>query len=250
LVPSPIAWPAKSWGIVLSLVVALGAVVVSLVPSLIYVVFLAVQGGYDPQHPMENLTVLLTAQVLTYLPAAIYFAAVLPPLAGVTLASLGFRAPTLRTIGIGVLGAVVMTIAVDLAGAIVVGITHSHDTETAIALLQSLHTRGEKLNFFLVAVILAPMVEELAFRVFAFNALSRYMSIGTAALVSGALFGLVHVIGSPASQIVSIAIPLAVGGVILAYVYATARNYWSSVITHCLFNAVSVVGILVFHLKQ
>jgi hypothetical protein len=44
-------------------------------------------------------------------------------------------------------------------------------------------------------------------------------------------------------------LPLAVGGIVLAYVYSVTKCFWANVITHALFNAVSVVSFYVFHLK-
>ncbi len=91
------------------------------------------------------------------------------------------------------------------------------------------------------------MIEELTFRVFIYNALTRYISVPAAIVVSGVLFGMVHA-GSPA-QLLTVAIPLAIGGMVLAYVYARTRSYWASVTTHALFNSISVVAIFVFHAK-
>jgi membrane protease YdiL (CAAX protease family) len=246
-VPSPIDWPAKSWNIGLSILVAIGAIFVAIAPALMYVIYMVFTGAYDPRHPMANLNVTLTAQVVSYLPTAIYFVAVLPLLAHVSLPSLGFRAPTPRIVGIALLGMIVMTLAVGSVSAIVTGITHHQDTEVAIELLKSLKTVGEKINFVLVAIVLAPMVEELVFRVFLYNALSRYMPVALAIVVSGLAFGAVHVIGTPASQLVTVALPLAFGGMTLAFVYATTRNYWGNVIMHGTFNLVGVVQVLYFH---
>jgi membrane protease YdiL (CAAX protease family) len=246
-VPSPIDWPAKSWNIGLSIIVAIGAIVVAFLPALLYVIYMMLAGAYDPRRPMANLNVTLTAQVISYLPTAIYFVAVLPLLAHVSLANLGFRAPTARVVGIALLGMIVMTLAVGGVSAIITGITHHEDTEVAIELLKSLKTAGEKINFVLVAIVLAPMVEELVFRVFIFNALSRYMPVALAIVLSGLAFGAVHVIGTAPSQLVTVALPLAFGGMTLAYVYAVTRNYWGNVIMHGTFNLVGVVQVLYFH---
>ena len=95
--------------------------------------------------------------------------------------------------------------------------------------------------------VLAPIIEELAFRAFLFNAFSRYASLGVAAVVSGVLFGLVH--AASAQQLLTVALPLALGGVVLAGVYSISRCYWSNVISHALFNSISLVAVFVFHVK-
>ena len=251
--PSPIVWPAKAWNVWLTIAVAIGAVFVAFVPALGYTIFEIVAGRYDPQHMMTgaNIDVTLTGQVITYLPVALYFAAVLPPLSGCTLQTLGFRMPSSRAVLAGVLGTIAMFASMSLVSAAIVSITHHQDTEIAIELLKSLQTDGQKINFILVAVVLAPMVEELVFRVYFFNFLQRYSTPWIAMILSATVFGLFHILGMPknqlGSQLLSVAIPLAVGGFVLAYVYAKTRNYWASVITHVLFNAIGVTQVLYFH---
>ena len=56
-------------------------------------------------------------------------------------------------------------------------------------------------------------------------------------VLSAALFGLAHL------NLID-AIPLACVGLILAGVYYTTRNAYASMLTHGLFNAFSVVGLL------
>ncbi len=251
--PSPIVWPAKSWNVWLAIAVAIGALFVAFVPVLAYTIFEIVSGKYDPQHLMSgpNLDVTLTGQVITYLPVALYFAAVLPPLSGCSLAVLGFRMPTPRYVVIGVVGTIAMFATMSLVSGAIVALTHHQDTEVAIALLKSLQSDGQKFNFILVAVVLAPMVEELVFRVYLFNFLERYSTTWIAMIASAVVFGAFHVLGTPVktfgSQLLTVAVPLAVGGFVLAYVYAKTRNYWASVTTHVLFNAIGVTQVLYFH---
>ena len=251
-VPSPISWPAKSWNVWLTIAVIIGALFVAFVPATVYAAIEVLSGHFDPLADVmaaKNINVSLTAQVLTYLPVALFFAALLPPLSKISLAGLGIRTPTLRTLGIGIAGTIVMMVVVTAVSIVVVAITHHQDTEAAIAMLKSLQTSGQKINFILVAVVLAPMVEELVFRVFIFNFFSRYLNIWVAMASSGLVFGMVHALGTKelASQLVTVGIPLSFGGFVLAYVYATTRNYWASVTTHVLFNTIGVVQVLYFH---
>ncbi len=80
---------------------------------------------------------------------------------------------------------------------------------------------------------------------FVFGALTRYFPIWLSALLSGLLFGVAHYGGK--GQFITVSIPLALGGVVLAYVYATSRCYWSNVITHATFNTINVVALVFFH---
>jgi hypothetical protein len=170
---------------------------------------------------------------------------VIPPLSKTSLRELGFRAPTARELGIAIAGTIVMTVAVECASAAVAALTHRHDTEAAVAIMQQMKTPVERFAFFTIACVLAPLIEELGFRVFLFNAMTRYVSVAAGAIGSGILFGIVH--SASPQQLLTVSLPLAVGGIVLAYVYAKTHCYWANVTTHSLFNAVSVVALFVFH---
>jgi membrane protease YdiL (CAAX protease family) len=245
---SPTPWPREAWNVPLTILAAIGAVVFAIVPGIVYVVFATVTGAIDPHHP-RNVPAdqLLIAQVVTYVPLGIYLAIVLPRLSLVSLRDLGLRAPTARELGIALGGTVAMWLIVTIVGTALAALTHRQDTEAAVAVLKQMHTPGEKLLFFTIACVLAPMIEELAFRVFLFNAFTRYASLPVAALASGALFGVVH--SSSLGQLLTVSVPLALGGVVLAYVYAATRCYWANVTTHAVFNSISVIAIFVFHAK-
>ncbi len=245
LVPSPIVWPANSWNAGLSILVAIGGAIVFLLPSILYVIGAALFGAIDPHHPMDKMDPLLIAQLIAYVPAGIYFSGMTPLLARVPLRELGFHAPRGRDIAVALLGVVAMYVVVNGLGALAVAITHRHDTESAIDLLQHLSTQGERFALVLMACVIAPMVEELIFRVFLFNGLTRYMTIPLAATISGIIFGCAHM-QSPGTFF-TFAIPLGGGGFVLAYVYSVTRNYWANVVTHGTFNAISVIAVLVFH---
>jgi len=244
-VPSPIVWPAKSWNVGLAIVVAVGGVFAFLIPSVIVAMFAVVTGRIDPAHPMKHIDPLLIAQLIAYIPVAVYFAGLTPLVARVPLPELGFRSPSARDIGVAMIGVVAMYVLVSALGAAMVAITHRHDTESAIDLLQHLNTPGERIALVLMACVIAPMVEELVFRVFLFNAFSRYTALPFAAALSGIIFGCAHMQGLETFW--TFAIPLGGGGFVLAYVYSITRNYWANVMTHGTFNAISVTAVLAFH---
>ncbi len=240
---SPTNWPPDAWNISLTILALFGAFFFAVAPGVAYLSFLVALHRFDPAHPAPDQ--FLIAQIVSYLPLGAYLLVVIPALSRRSLAALGFRRPGPRDIAIGLGGAVVMWLAVGVAGSLLADLTHRHDTEAAVALLQQMKTPLEKLVFASVAVVLAPMIEELGFRLFIFNALTRYVSVWPAAILSGLVFGLIHSTGP--AQFATVGIPLACGGVVLAYVYAKTRCYWSNVLTHALFNTVSVIAIFYFH---
>jgi len=245
---SPTPWPREAFRIPLTLLTAFGAIFFAIVPGLAYVVVGALLGYIDPRHP-KNIAAdqLLLAQIVTYAPLGIFLVVAVPRLAHVSLRELGLRTPTARELGSGVLGTVAMWLLVTLVGGAIAALSHRHDTETAVALLRQMKTPLQQTLFFATACVLAPMIEELTFRVFLFNALTRYVSLPAAIVVSGVIFGIVH--SASLSQLLTVSVPLAIGGMVLAYVYARTRSYWASVTTHALFNSISVVAIFVFHVK-
>ncbi len=252
---SPTPWPHDAWRPALTILAGFGAVVFYVVPPLAYLIVAAMLHLVDPRQPFRSADQLLIAQLVGYIPIAIYLGFVLPRVARTSLRDLGFRRPNASEMGTALLGTIVMWLAVTLIGAAIVAATHRHDTENAIALLKAMKTPAEQLAFFLLACVLAPMIEELIFRVFIFNALSKYFfAIGRgiaplilAIVVSGAIFGAVH--AGSVGQLLTVSVPLTVGGIVLAYVYARTHNYWASVTTHALFNSISVLAIFVFHQK-
>jgi membrane protease YdiL (CAAX protease family) len=179
---------------------------------------------------------ILIAQVVNYVllvPALLF---VLPWLARRSLADLGLRLPDARAVGGGIAGALAMyAVTIGIANVQFV-LTHQKPQEAATALLTGTHDPLLAFGFGVLAVVIAPFVEELTFRGFLFNAVLRYTPVWVAALVSGAIFGLSH--GSPTAFL-----PLAGSGVVLAYVYHRTGSLPASMITHALFNAVNVAQI-------
>lgn len=247
--PSPATWPPESFRVGRSLLAAGGAVLVVVGVSVAYVVAATTLGLMDPRHP-ESLgpSQILITQLVAYVPLAIYLLAVVPKVAAMPLAQLGVRRPTPGELWTGVLGALTMWLIVYAAASIVEAVTHQHETEAAIQLLKNVRTPLEKISFIAVAVLFAPLVEELTFRLFVFNAFRRWTNVWIAAISSGVLFGLVH--ASSRAQLLTVAVPLSLGGIVLALVYARTRCYWSNVVTHALFNSVTVIAFFVFHVTS
>ncbi|HEY1428304.1 MAG TPA: CPBP family intramembrane glutamic endopeptidase [Candidatus Tumulicola sp.] len=161
----------------------------------------------------------------------------LPKIARLSLRDLGFQTPTLSVIGTALLGAAGMIVVTDGGGALVDALAHADHQQQAVEIFKALHDRTAIIVFALFAVVLAPVAEETIFRVFAFNFGARYGGFWLGAPVSAVLFGLAH--GDAFA-----AIPLALGGVVLCGVYYRSRNAYASMISHGLFNAFSIAGLL------
>jgi membrane protease YdiL (CAAX protease family) len=88
---------------------------------------------------------------------------------------------------------------------------------------------------FLVAIV-APIVEELFFRGFLFSALGRVMHWVVAALVTGFVFGAIHLGGTPAIFLV----PLAVLGTALCVLYRRTGSLIPGMGVHAANNAIAL----------
>jgi CAAX protease family protein len=84
-------------------------------------------------------------------------------------------------------------------------------------------------------IVLAPIAEEIFFRGFFFAGLRKRWSLWPSALLSGAVFGLVHAPTGPTA-----AIPLAGLGVGLAWLYNKTGSIYPSMLAHFLNNAIAI----------
>jgi membrane protease YdiL (CAAX protease family) len=163
--------------------------------------------------------------------------AALPRLSKFSLRELGFTPPSASTLGIAVVGAVAMAIVADGGATLIERIAHSQHQQETVAILKSLRDRTAIVSFVTFAVIFAPIAEETIFRIFFFNFGLRFGGFWGGAILSAALFGLAH------GDLYE-AIPLALGGIVLCYVYYRSRNAFASMVSHALFNAFSIVALL------
>jgi membrane protease YdiL (CAAX protease family) len=89
--------------------------------------------------------------------------------------------------------------------------------------------------FVLVAVVFAPVFEEVLFRGFLFRGLANSFGWVWGAVISAAIFGAAHV------QL-DVFVPLAVLGFALAWAYHRTGSLWTNITMHALFNAVAVLA--------
>lgn len=187
---------------------------------------------------------LLAVQLLSYLPAIALLVWLLPRIARRSLAALGLRAPHWSDLAWGVGGAILMVLAATAVGALQTSIWHLKTDEVQVEWLRN--ARGAMVaGFVFLACIAAPFSEEFVFRGFVFNAFLRYLPTAGAVVLSALLFGVAHWQPGNAGAIA----PLVAGGIVLAGVYYRSGSLLASMITHGLFNLVTVVAVVGFHLK-
>ena len=89
--------------------------------------------------------------------------------------------------------------------------------------------------FVILAVVMAPLFEEIFFRGFLFRGFSSSWGWVAGACVSSAVFGIAHL------QL-DIFVPLFALGLALAWVYKRTGSLWTSIAFHALFNGLSVLA--------
>jgi membrane protease YdiL (CAAX protease family) len=241
--PSPLSprlWPADAFSAwrCLIFVVTLG---VAFVLGLACASLAVLLGGPAPIRSGRNLQLtsgLLIAQIVAYIPLLAAALPLLPFAARRTLSQIGLHAPNAADVRAGVLGAIAMYVVAEAAALAQKFAFHLEGTQQAVQLFGTTHDRTLIYGLIILAVFIAPVVEEVIFRGFLFNALLRYVPAGLAAVASGIVFGLAHFDKTAF-------FPLACAGIVLAVVYYRTGSLISSMLTHGTFNAVNVVLVLV-----
>jgi membrane protease YdiL (CAAX protease family) len=85
----------------------------------------------------------------------------------------------------------------------------------------------------LAGVVVAPLVEEVFFRGFLFAGLRKRYEWQTAALISSALFALIHL------QLTSV-LPIFLLGYIFAYLYHRSNSIWPAILMHVTTNGLAL----------
>jgi membrane protease YdiL (CAAX protease family) len=109
-------------------------------------------------------------------------------------------------------------------------------------LLETLGTRESTLLLLLSAAltcVMAPICEEFLFRGFIFTALRSWRGVWPAALITGVLFGGVHVGSAPAADLV----PLGVLGFVLCLVYYYTGSLYPCIALHSVNNSIAFASL-------
>ncbi len=237
---SPTHWPADTfvWWRSLVLLLTLGAAFV--VAELLQVAWLrATHAHVDPRHLVLDWNV-LALQLAVYAPLVPALLTGLSWTAQRTLREIGLRLPTapeaLFGFGAGLV-AYVVTMAISI---LQTALTHVKPEQQVVDALSGAHDPAVIAAFTVLACVIAPFVEETAFRGFLFNAILRYTPLWAAVVTSGLLFALAH--GSRSALL-----PLWAVGVILALVYRRTGTLGASMVAHGTFNCTNVILILFAH---
>jgi membrane protease YdiL (CAAX protease family) len=149
-------------------------------------------------------------------------------------AVLGMGRPRVRHLRSGLLGYVAASWAVALTSLLAVLLYRLSTGQSApaqqVVEMMPRMDLGPRLVMAAVAVVVAPVSEELLFRGVLFGALRERYGFWSSALTSGILFGLIHM------SLVYV-LPLSLLGVILAWLYERTGSLWPPIVLHVTQNA-------------
>jgi membrane protease YdiL (CAAX protease family) len=103
----------------------------------------------------------------------------------------------------------------------------------------SLSTAGRFLTA-VVAILVAPVTEELLFRGVLFRAIRDRRGFWIGAMVSSVVFGLVHFVPAPWQDTVLLQVTMVFTGFALAWIYERRSNLFVCIVTHMTFNAIGL----------
>jgi membrane protease YdiL (CAAX protease family) len=106
----------------------------------------------------------------------------------------------------------------------------------------SLSTAGKFLTV-VVALLVAPVTEELLFRGVLFRAIRDRRGFWLGAVVSSVAFGLVHFVPAPWQDTVLLQVTMVFTGFALASIYERRSNLLVCIVTHMAFNAIGLTFI-------
>jgi membrane protease YdiL (CAAX protease family) len=113
--------------------------------------------------------------------------------------------------------------------------------QAAVEMANMANAPVQKIMMFILAGLIAPVIEEIVFRGFFYETLKRFLPIGFSALWVGIFFGIVHMhIGN--------LLALTVLGVAFSIVYERSKTLWSSIFLHGIFNTLQLM--ILFFVKM
>ncbi|MFY9986900.1 MAG: CPBP family intramembrane glutamic endopeptidase [Chthoniobacterales bacterium] len=172
---------------------------------------------------------------------------------GPILISLGFRGfklgsvfgfdrmPVGRSVLLGIallISALPMIYVVDYVASALLKVNPTTDSQEVIQIFETSSTAAQRVPIILLAVVIAPVAEELAFRGYLYGVIKRYFGAVPALLLSGILFALIH-LNLPSF------FPLLVLACAFALAYELSGSLLVPMTMHATFNALSLVLLLV-----
>jgi len=150
------------------------------------------------------------------------------------------RMPVGRALLLGIallISALPMVFAVDLIASALLKVNATKDAQEVIQIFENSSTVAQRVPIILLAVVIAPVAEELAFRGYLYAVIKRYFGAIPALVLSGLLFAMIH-LNLPSF------FPLLVLASVFALAYELSGTLLVPMTMHALFNAFSLILVL------
>jgi membrane protease YdiL (CAAX protease family) len=218
------AW--KPWTSVLALIAGLGGALAG--GLVIYVI--ATIAGASLDNPPASVNIGATfLQDVAFIVAAIGFASLV---AKPRPWHFGLRGtPLLPAIGYVVAGYVTF---ITFAAAWT-AILNIHESDDVVKQLGADNSTAALIAVSFLVCVVAPIAEEFFFRGFFFGALRNWRGVWPAAVITGLVFGGIHVGSAP----IGFLVPLAFFGFVLCLIYERTRSLYPCMALHCINNSIA-----------
>jgi membrane protease YdiL (CAAX protease family) len=150
------------------------------------------------------------------------------------------KMPVGRSLLLGIsllISALPMVFVVDYIASVLLKVNTTTDTQEVIRIFENASTVAQRIPIILLAVVIAPVAEELAFRGYLYGVIKRYFGAVPALVLSGILFALIH-LNLPSF------FPLLVLASVFALAYELSGSLLVPMTMHALFNSLSLVLVL------
>lgn len=245
---SPVVFPPNAFNWAATIFFIVGSVVALFAVMFVAVIAWALSSGVNLANLAPSLTGMpaVITQGIAEVVATLFIIVLLPTVAKTPLRALGFRPLSTATWGAIAIAAILMYVVVTPVASALQSALHFKTPEAAVAVF--MHANGWQRGVFaFFGIVLAPSFEEALFRWTLFNAMRKWWGFWPGAIVSSALFGLAH--AQPpwtGTMLLCLSLPLALGGMVLCWVYARTNNAWASFVTHGTFNGITFILLLLF----
>lgn len=151
---------------------------------------------------------------------------------GASWGDLGIRGSSGKNfVGYGLLAGIALLFLVALMSIILARLQPNIQPQEFERILRTVHTAKGFIVMLVMGCVLAPLAEELLFRGMLYPAVRRYLGPVGGAIVAGIIFGMVH-------WDIWRAIPLAIGGIVLCYIYEKTGSILVSAVAHGVWNGI------------
>jgi len=151
------------------------------------------------------------------------------------------RMPVGRSLLLGIsllVSAYPMVFVVDYVASILLRVNSANDSQEIIRIFENAPAAAQRIPIILLAVVIAPVAEELTFRGYLYAVIKRYFGAVPALLSSGILFALIHL------NLASF-FPLLVLALVFTVAYELSGSLLVPMTMHATFNAISLTWIMI-----